>query len=390
VRTWQLPPRPAHLRLPERGPPLPERDGVGVGYDRSGLRAVAVSPDGNWLATGGWDKTVEVWHAETGLPAGTLAGHTGVVTALAFSKDSMRLLSGTTDRTARLWDVRTGKQVGRAFEHGAAVHGVAVSPDGTHILTGAGDGTCKLWKLTGETVKEWKLHTPLWAVAFNPDGQSCAAALWQGVTFCNLAAPDQVRGTKTGNHHVTALAFSPDGKRFIAGGMDNSAHVRETASGKPVAPALHHRERAFPIDEPDPAAPLRWMQTGLWNRSRLLSVAFHPEGRIVATGDQGRTARLWDADSGIAIGPPLEHPGGVHGMTFTPDGKYLLTVSTDRVVRRWPVPVPVKGDATLLKLRTEVITGLELADGAIRRLDGEAHRARRRRLEELAPPRFRP
>jgi WD40 repeat protein/serine/threonine protein kinase len=387
VRLWQMPSRLAHLPLRAAGPRLRTTDEVGVAYLRTGLRALALSPDGQCLATGGWNNTVELWEAQTGRPIRTLTGHDGVVTSLAFSKDGKRLLSGSTDRTARLWDLHTGTQVGSPFEHRGTVHGVDISSDGTRILTGAGDGTCKLWKATGEALKEWRLHGVVWDVAFNPDGRTGAAAHWQQVKILDLAAPYKIRYVPAGTHHIMALAFSPDGKRFIAAGMDKMAQLRETTSGKPIGQSLHHRDRDFPIDEPvtAPALVWSWMRTASWNRRRLLSVAVHPEGRIVATGDEGLTARLWDADSGIAIGPPLEHPGGVHRMTFTPDGKYLLTVSTDRVVRRWPVPVAIADDPALLMLRTQVVTGMELRDGAVRLLDAETWRARQRRLEELAP-----
>jgi WD40 repeat protein len=382
VRIWQLPLAPPHLRLPEGSPRNSFYDEVGFSYPRSGLRTLAISPDGKCLATGGWNKSVDLWQAETGTRTGTLVGHDGVVTSLAFGRDGKHLLSGSTDKTARLWDVRTGTLVGRPFNHRSFVYGVALSSNGEQILTAGKDGVCTLWKATGERLKEWKLHvtSPVWSVAFSPDGQTGAATLWQKVAFCHLAAPYKTVSVPAGSHHVLGLAFSRDCKRFIAGGLDKTAQVRETQSRKPVGLSLNHRERIFPIDEGNRTNPFTWMTVAPWNRPRLLSVAFHPEGRIVATGDQGRMARLWDADTGAPIGPPLEHPGGVHALAFTPDGRYLLSASSDHVVRRWPVPTVVEDDPALLMLRTQVITGMELVDGQARLLDANAWQKRQGQL----------
>jgi WD40 repeat protein len=239
VGVWQVPDRPAHLRLSAVGQRLKDRDEVAFAYDRTAIRALAVSPDGSLLATRGWNHTVELWQAQTGQAVRTLVGHGGVVKALAFSKDGKRLLSGSMDRTARLWDLETGHPVRRPLEHRGTVHSLAMSADGKRILTGAGNAACKLWKVTGEPLKEWRFQGAVWDVAYNPDGQTSAASYWQRVAVCDLAPPYKVRFVPSGNHHTQGVAFSPDGKRWQgqqhAGRRNTECHASHRSGHQPLA-----------------------------------------------------------------------------------------------------------------------------------------------------------
>src|SRR3954454_18810214 len=127
---------------------------------------------------------------QTAKVAGTLDGHTDPVYAIAWSPDGKTLITGGFDNTVRLWDAATRKEIKKFEGHANLVLAVASAPDGKRILSGSLDKTAKVWALPGGgPIKDLTGHPAgVHALAVKPDGKQAAAASGRTVKLWDLAA----------------------------------------------------------------------------------------------------------------------------------------------------------------------------------------------------------
>jgi WD40 repeat protein/serine/threonine protein kinase len=192
------------------------------------IYAVAFSPDGGTLLTGGEDNAACLWEVSTGKLLRRLRGHQDSNRIVAFSPDGQTLVTGSFDHTARLWETRTGKPIGEPLRHQDQVRAVAFSPDGKTVVTGSNDNTARLWDArTAKPISSALQHQgEVFSVAFSLDGQSVLTGsndrtcrLWDAATGEPISPPRRHEET------VSAVAFSPDGKTFLTGSDDSTAQL---------------------------------------------------------------------------------------------------------------------------------------------------------------------
>ena len=139
--------------------------------------SVAISPDGQTLASGGTDKTIKLWNLHSGELLNTLAEHSEPVNSIAISPNGQILSSGSQDKTIKLWNLSTGELLNTLAEHSESVNSIAISPDSQTLASGSSDETIKIWHLgTGELLNTLTEHSDkVESVAFSPDGQIFAS-----------------------------------------------------------------------------------------------------------------------------------------------------------------------------------------------------------------------
>jgi len=287
------------------------------------VNSVAFSPDGRTLASASDDNTIKLWDAQTGQLKQTLSGHSDHVQSVTFSPDGKTLASGDSADSVKLWEVQTGALRQSLSGHTNIVYSVAFSPDGKILASGAGDNT-KLWEIrTGALMLTLTSNARIYEAAFSPDGKLLAGACDdKSIKLWNAHTGELKRVLSGHVNSVNSVAFSPDGKTLASASADTTVKLWDPQTGA-----------------------LKQTLTGL--HSWANSVAFSPDGETVAagssapgpTGSPGRNqgVTLWEVKTGALKQTLTGHDDGVVSIAFSPDGRTLASGSNDKTVKLWRV-----------------------------------------------------
>jgi len=311
--------------------------------------SVAFSPDGKILSSASWDGTIKLWETKSWRELRTLAGHSWGVYKAGFSPDGKHLASSSRDGTIKIWDVATGANTRTLVADSLAVKSVAWSPDGRLLASSGNDGLVKLWDAaTGQELRAMK-HA--WregrvglvsCVLFSPDGKVLASRNWDGTVSLwdgSTGRESHILPLVNDFGGIWSLAFSHDGRLVAEADEGTKVKFWDVATGQ-----LKRTLVSPPV-------------TG--QTVQIVSMAFSFDGRLLATGE-ARTdeahkeyygvVKLWDLQAGRVLHEAVAHVMEPDSLAFSPDGRLLASGGADGGVKLW--------DPTLKEVKTLSVSPL--------------------------------
>jgi WD40 repeat protein len=348
-----------------------------LGFRDTQVKRAAFSPDGQNVvaatledrptaATANSYNTLRIWNVSKAklisIPLGS------GIESTSWSADSRYVLS-TTENILRVWDAATGEPEAAGLHLPDRAIDAWFSPDGKRIIAVviqtsgvdlSSEAGLRMYALNprgsvvesfyepkmvmtwdaspaSSAVDTWKQGPWVLDAKFSPDGHwivttsGNAAQIWDARTHAlNRSLPmDGV---------PVCAVFSPDSRRLLLVSNNQTAQVWDVASGRAIAGPIrdeaemeyaeqHNNQGVSSIGFAGPAHP-----------ARRFTGDFSPDGKYVAVAT-GFSARIWDAATGRAVMGPLRHRGFVNSVSFSRDGRSLLTWSSlDATARLWDVP----------------------------------------------------
>jgi WD40 repeat protein len=306
--------------------------------DRS-LRSRAFSPDKKkMVVTGG--RVVRILDVESGEVLQTLR-HTNSAMGATFSPDGRRIVTtiwnSPAPMTARIWDAESGRELHTLeVPDSSTFHGV-FSPDGKKLVLRIADNTARIW----DTESGKELHTltghpeVIDTVSFSPDGTKVVTVSRRSVHIWDVESGRELHRFTEQLGGVRDAAFSPDGRKVVT-------TSGSTAQGRGSF-ARNSDTRIWDVETGKELRTLEGAES---------FIVFSPDGKKIVTGGKGHTAVVWDAESGRELhrlqGNPnsranvglyvitlMSYDPKVSSVTFSPDGKKVVTTSNDGSVRIW-------------------------------------------------------
>ncbi|MGB3492423.1 MAG: serine/threonine-protein kinase [Elainellaceae cyanobacterium] len=299
-----------------------------------GINAMALTPDGRILVTGGNDARICLWDMASGLCVYTLKDHGLAISALAISADGRTLASSSWDQTLRLWDLHsaTPQQQMQATQREitalalACLGAARIAPDmqspGQSILISAGrgqaggDAPLNVWNIsTGKAIAQFKSHKKaIEAIALSPHQPSHQPILASGdaegrVNIWHLGTHERLRTLSKHQASVNAIAIRADREAIATGSADTTIRLRQINTGGSLHVLKGH---LLPIS----------------------ALAFSSNLPYLASGSYDSAVRIWHLDTGDCVQTLEGHSQPIVAIALTTQNT-LISASRDGAIHIW-------------------------------------------------------
>lgn len=346
-----------------------------VGHN-SWVNAIAVTPDGRRAVSGSRDATIKVWDLQRGDCIRTIDNLKSEIHDLAVSPNGHHIVSVDGNGSIKIWDINTGENL-RVFSSVRAIRSLAVSNDGRFAVSGSEDGSVRLWDmnvaLRSEKVASMRAEHSFWhgPVAITPDGRRGLAGAYRSLTVWDLEDCKEVHKFLDLGAMVTAIATTPDSRFAVYsfGDFGTLGGIRicdlQTFEEKLVLSCGGFVVRAIAVSADgqwlayggsEPYLPPEWGGSFLDNRTRVRLVSWKgthrrespyahqesvtglvitPDGRRVISSSSDKTIKVWDLQTDRLILTLIGHTAAVNSVAVGHEGRWCISGSADKTIKVW-------------------------------------------------------
>jgi len=289
------------------------------------IRFLAFSADGKSIASGSWDKSINLWDTKSSEWVREFFGLKQPAFCFAFSDDGKTMAAACTDRTVRGYDLVKGTELFNFAIGMQSVRCLAFSRDGKALAVGGAvwNGAkwmpgAALWKIpAGKRIRD----LPAWShcMAFTPDDKTLVVC--DGAIHLFDTATGENRRPLTGHRNtIQGLAFAPDGQTLISEGGDRTVRYWNMKTGKQLR------------------------QHDGYSVTHTTKLAFSPDGTQIAHRTNDRKIVIRDIRTGKDVHTLVGHTGVIYAVAFLPDGKSLASAERDGPAFVWNI-----ADASIIR-----------------------------------------
>ena len=306
-------------------------------------------------------------------PRQIMRGHTLGVTGAVCLPDKRRIITCSDDGSLRLWNLESGVQIGNDWRDDSGGGGhfgdrkdrfctIELSPNGKTVASGSLHGKVRLWDVKmKKVVAKWNGHTkPVRSLCWSVDGERVVSGSNDTtMRVWDVESGDTVLGPiKTGHRYVCAVIYSPDTTKIATGGWDESAlKIWDAKTGNLLSTIKQDSQvcsLAWTSDQKKiitgTETSIRIFDTATWHQIAILeghtyyvdSLSLFQNDRLLASGSCRGAARLWNLDTNLPVGPPIQHKGQVYRVAISADGKQLVTGCNDNNAYEWDIHTTLK------------------------------------------------